>query len=42
MRRTEDFSWKEGKVGSYKLYSPAKQRAKVMIDGVVKEVEVGG
>ncbi|OQP52644.1 glycoside hydrolase [Niastella yeongjuensis] len=38
---TVDFSWKDGKVISYKLYSPTKQRVKVMIDGVVKEVEVG-
>ena len=38
---TVDFSWKDGKVVSYKLYSPTQKRAKVMIDGVVKEVEVG-
>jgi alpha-L-fucosidase 2 len=37
---TVDFSWKEGKVVSYKLYSSTKQRAKVMVDGVVREVEV--
>jgi alpha-L-fucosidase 2 len=37
---TVDFAWKDGKVVSYKLYSPTQKRAKVMIDGVVKEVAV--
>lgn len=38
---TVDFSWKEGKVVRYKLYSPTTRRVKVMIDGAVKEVVVG-
>lgn len=37
-----DFAWKDGAVTNYKLFSPNRQRVKVMINGVIKEVEAGG
>ncbi|MBO9202368.1 MULTISPECIES: glycoside hydrolase family 95 protein [Niastella] len=38
---TVDFSWKDGVVTGYKLYSPKKQVVKVMLNGTLKDAEVG-
>ncbi len=39
---TVDFSWKDGQLTSYKLFSPVKQRVKVKVNGILKEIEVAG
>ena len=35
---TVDFAWKDGKITSYKLTSPHKQKVKVMLNGKLIEV----